>query len=215
MLPRSGWHTVTIAWKYHRSCGRPTQQWRKGKQNRIDFLFFSFNLKRRRQKAKIRQPRISASLSLEKKNSAQCSFYSLLSFQKPSLFLRWLAMAAAAVTAAAAAIGAEKDPKVQIHGYGFQGLRSAGSIQVGRSVRASLVPPSSSSSVITAVATVRFFIRLHKVWSFWSEKEIFFSVPFFSYFPLFFYVFVFGLCMTTAKNVSVTRCLRSVEWGCY
>lgn len=66
-------------------------------------------------------------------------------------------MAAAATAAAAtASLGAAKDPKVQIHRYEFQGLRLAGSIPVGRSVRASPARFSSSSSVITAVAAVRF-----------------------------------------------------------
>ncbi|ONK76347.1 uncharacterized protein A4U43_C03F26640 [Asparagus officinalis] len=60
-------------------------------------------------------------------------------------------MAATAATATSM-IGATKDPKVQILGYGFRGLRSAGSIPIGRSARVSPVP-SSSSSVITAVAT--------------------------------------------------------------
>lgn len=58
-------------------------------------------------------------------------------------------MAGAAATATAT-IGAAKDPKVQIYGYGFQGLRSAGSIPIGRSARAS---PAPSSAVVTAVAT--------------------------------------------------------------
>lgn len=53
---------------------------------------------------------------------------------------------------AMAATAMAKDPTGQMMLSGFQGLRSVGSVPVGRSVKALPIPSSFSSSVITAVA---------------------------------------------------------------